>query len=395
MYVRGVLASVVVVAVGAAGCGTGRVAAAAGSSHARSAAAGAPGESRGTRPVTRASTGQAVAQVRTAPPPRLGRFVPASQRVLRVYRFNLDGGGVPEVVVVTTISQPTAHTPVFPAEDVLLLAWDTYARRWSVVYDAAKTPVHVAYQPDAFTASYQESAQRSPRPLFPPDLGVTGIRLTEIHDQRRGGADLMVSAGIVFADGIGQATAIIHYNGVTAQVAWAFLGDGGRASVIGTAPGQKVAVTSALYMALDPHCCPVRAYRFVLAPATIPAGESYRVIRDNRPWLGVFITIESPSSTNPQAVVTAVVPGSPAAGFLQAGDTLRAVAGPRMASNGLGPAVADELGTHRAGDVVGLQIQRGSALRLVTVKLGTLADPNAISAGFNIPSSGNVLGYML
>jgi len=331
--------------------------------------------------------------VRTAPAPRLGQFVPARQRVLRVYRFHLARGGVPDVAVTTT-SQPAAGTPV-PAGDLLLLAWDSHARRWSVAYDAAKTPVHVAYQPDAFTASYQASAQRSPRPLFPPEQGVTGIRLTELRNQRRGGADLMVSAGIAFADGIGQATAIIHDNGRAAQVAWAFMGDGGTASVIGKAPAQKVAVTSAYYPALDPHCCPVRSYRFVLGPATSQAGESYRVIRDNRPWLGVFITIEPPSSRNPRAVITAVVPGSPAAGILQPGDILRAVAGPPTANHGLGPAVLGELGTRRAGDVIRLQIQRGSALRLVTVKLGTLADPNATSAGFNIPSSGNVLGYML
>ncbi len=205
----------------------------------------------------------------------------------------------------------------------------------------------------------------------------------------------MVSAGIAYADGIAQATGIIHYNGLTAQVAWAFSGAGGTASVTGKAPDQEVAITSAWYTPADPHCCPARAYRFVLAPATNQTGEYYRVISDNRPWLGVFVVIQPPTSSNSQAIVTSVIPGSPAAGVLKAGDILRGVTGPPIASHGLGPAVLDELGTHRAGDVVGLQIQRGSALRFGTIKLGTLADPNAISAGFNLPSTSNVPEYML
>ena len=51
----------------------------------------------------------------------------------------------------------------------------------------------------------------------------------------------------------------------------------------------------------------------------------------------------------------------------------------------------DELGVRHAGDVVGLQIQRGGAFMVVTVKLGSLADPKAINAGFNIPSSDDML----
>jgi ABC-type lipoprotein export system ATPase subunit len=349
----------------------------------------APGGNPGAGPATHASTGRAVPQVHTAPAPHLGQFVPASQRVVRVYRFNLTGAGVP-VVAVTTTSQPTANTPI-PAQDLLLLAWDNYARRWSGVYDAAKTPVNVTYEPDAYTNSYQASAAFTPQPLFQRGLGVTGIRLTEIHDQHRGGADLMVSAGVAYADGIGQATGIIHYNGLTAQVAWAFIGDGGAATVIGKAPGQKVAVTSAWLTPADPHCCPARNYRFVVAPAISQLGESYRVISDNRPWLGVFIAVKSPLSRNPQAIVTAVVPGSPAAGVLQPGDILQTVAGPPIASHGLGPAVIDELGVRHAGNVIGLQIQRGGAFMSVTVKLGSLADPKAINAGFNIPSSEDML----
>jgi hypothetical protein len=346
----------------------------------------------GAPPAAHASTRPALAKLPTAPAPHLAAFVPASQRVLRVTRFNLTGGGAP-VVAVTTTSQPTANTPT-PAEDLLLLAWDNYARRWSVVYDAAKTPVNVTVEPDAAISSYQFSAVPSAQPLFPPKLGVTGIRLAKIYDQHHG-ADLMINAGIEYGDGLGQATEIIHYNGVTASVAWAFTGNGGTTTVTGKAPHQTVAITSAWYTPSDPHCCPSRNYRFVIAPASSQTGESYRVISDNRPWLGVFITFQSSPSGNSQAIVTSVISGSPAAGILEPGDILRAVAGPHIASHGLGPAVLDELGMHKAGNIVRLLVQRGGTLRYATVRLGTLADPRAVNAGNNLASAGNTPEYMI
>jgi S1-C subfamily serine protease len=90
-----------------------------------------------------------------------------------------------------------------------------------------------------------------------------------------------------------------------------------------------------------------------------------------------------------------VVPGSPAAGTLEPGDILRAVAGPRVAGHGLGPAVLDELASHKAGSVVRLLVQRGSTLSYVTIRLGTLADPKAVNAGNNLPISTSTPEYMI
>ena len=345
------------------------------------------------RPTAHASKQPALAKAPAAPSPRLAQFVPASQQVLRVERFNLTGRGVP-IVAVTTTSQPTADNPI-PPKDVLLLAWDNYTRRWSVIYDAAKTPVNLTSEPDAFTSSYELNYVPSPQPLFPRDMGVTAIQLTEIHDQPGSGADLMLSAGIIFGDGGGQAIAIIHYNGVTASIAWAFMGSGGREVITGTAPHQQVAITSEWYTPSDPHCCPDRPYRFVIAPATGQTGEYYQAVSDNRPWIGAYITFQTQQYGNSQAIVTHVIPGSPAAGILQAGDILHAVAGSQSAGHGLGPAVLDELGKYKAGDIVRLLVQRGGALTYVTVRLGSLARPQAVNAGNNLPVSGNTPEYMI
>jgi hypothetical protein len=154
------------------------------------------------------------------PQPRLAQFVAASQQVVHVYRYHLAPGPVPEIVVTTT-SQPTASAP-FPAQDVLLLAWDHYARRWSVVYNAATDAVTMAASPDADTYFSPEASGFPPEPLLPKGLGVQRLRVAPVFDQSHGGADLMIAADLQLASRIGLSVAIIHYHGHTATVAWAF-----------------------------------------------------------------------------------------------------------------------------------------------------------------------------
>ena len=332
----------------------------------------------------------------SAPAPDLARFVPGTQRVLRVYHFSLDSGQVPEVAVTTTTGTPRASSTYVP-EDVLLLAWDKYARRWTLAYDAARDPVNIANQPDSYTDSFEASYLPVPAALIPKGLGVAGIRLSEIRDQSHGAADLLVTASLLYADGFGQAIGIIHYDGHVARVVWAFVARGGGAAAFGPPGRQEVAVTSIWATASDPQCCPARSYRFVLAKAQEPqVGEYYRVISDDRPWLGAIVTEQPPQSGNSNAVVVSVVPGSPAAGLLRAGDILVGVSGSSARSHGLGPAIFDQLARYKPGQAARLDIYRNGRPLVVGIKLGSLADQKAMNAGVSLPApNGTVAEYML
>jgi hypothetical protein len=114
----------------------------------------------------------------SVPAPRLAAFVPASQQVLRVYPVHLDSSPIPQMVVTTT-GQPSANSPI-PAEDLLLLRWDDLARRWTLVYDAAKVPVDAAYEPDAYLSSYEDSAAPHSEPMLASHDGVSKLRVMEV-----------------------------------------------------------------------------------------------------------------------------------------------------------------------------------------------------------------------
>jgi serine/threonine protein kinase len=331
------------------------------------------------------------------PAPRLGRFVPAAQRVLRVEHFRLDPGQPALVAVTTTTGSPNA-SGTYANQNMLLLAWDHYAQRWTLVYDAAREKVNIFYDPDAPTNSYDASAITTPASLVSGGEGVSGIRLSEVRNQPHGAADLLVVANIVYGDGGGQNVGIIHYSGQVARVVWADSDDDGQAHVIGRAGHQQVAITSAWLTPADPQCCAARFYQVVVAASRQPAvGETYRVISDNRPWLGVIVKEQPQGSANSDAVVVSVVPGSPAAGILRPGDVLAGVTGSTVKSHGLGPAIFDQLAAYKPGQLVHLNIYRnGSPLQVVAVRLSTLANPKAISAGYNLVTlRGNVAEYML
>lgn len=330
------------------------------------------------------------------PAPRLAQFVPPTQRVLRIDRVHLDSGQVPETAVITTASSPSSASS-YAAEDMLLLAWDHYAHRWTLIYNAARDNVDVAYEPDAFTDSFEANYLPAPTPLIPKGLGVASIHLAEIRDQPHGAADLLVTATVLFADGFGQEIGIIHYDGNVAKVTWAFLARGGGVTVIGPQRHQQVAVTSLWTTASDPQCCPARSYRFVLARASEPqVGEYYQVIADNRPWIGAIITEQPPQSANSQAAVVSVVPGSPAAGLVRPGDILTAINGSPAPSHGLGPAIFDQLAAYQPGQTISLDILRHGHPLTVRIKLGSLADHKAVNAGTTLSSSnGNRAQYML
>src|SRR5437899_12172824 len=76
---------------------------------------------------------------REAPPPRIGDFLPASYRVTATRQVAMDPSlSVPEVVV-SAVGLPSAGG--FVPADVVILAWDATARRWTAVFDGAEAHV--------------------------------------------------------------------------------------------------------------------------------------------------------------------------------------------------------------------------------------------------------------
>jgi S1-C subfamily serine protease len=94
--------------------------------------------------------------------------------------------------------------------------------------------------------------------------------------------------------------------------------------------------------------------------------------------------------------VVSVVPGSPAAGLLRAGDILVGVSGSSARSHGLGPAIFDQLARYKPGQAARLDIYRNGRPLVVGIKLGSLADQKAMNAGVSLPApNGTVAEYML
>jgi predicted metalloprotease with PDZ domain len=158
--------------------------------------------------------------------------------------------------------------------------------------------------------------------------------------------------------------------------------------VIGPPGRQDVAVSSVWTTESDPQCCPARSYRFVVAKGTgRQGGDYYRVITDDRPWLGAIITEQPRQSPDFRAVVVSVVPGSPAAGLLRPGDVLTAINGSPALGHGLVPAIFDQLAVYKPGQTVSLDLIRQGNLITLRITFGSLADRRAVNAGANLASS--------
>ena len=309
------------------------------------------------------------------------------QRVLGVHRFRLDGGPVPEVAI--TLQSTGRSLGATPAEDLVMLAWDAQHRHWQELYDAARDGT-VPGEPDAPMLAPPPTPPTA-EPVLPHLVRLTGLTVAELRNQPGGRGDLVFWADEYVAGGEGPAIGIVRFDsaGLSAWVAWSYhLSEGGRVSVIGPPGRQELAVSGSWQTPVDPLCCPLRGYRFVLARSSHPdvEGKGYRAVSDSRPWLGAFVA-QRPARGNGAAEVTGVVPGSPAAGVLYPGDLILGAAGASQSrGNLLGPAVVDQVDIHQPGATIRLRIQRQGVPRTVTVTLGSLADPAAARAVF--PAAG-------
>jgi hypothetical protein len=276
-------------------------------------------------------------------------------------QVNLDGSATPQVEV-TAVGTPL--TTGFARSTVLLLAWDSIAQRWSAVFDAAKQ------------VSYRVTLRHDGSGPGLLDRSENGPRVTLVHDQPNRGADLVYWLNSVQGDSSVLIVGVVHYENKVANLVWSFRAaeDGGPltrtagVAITGRANQQQIMVTVPWHTQADRGRTAVRSYSFVIAPAPQNAFDSYTVVSDDRPLVGVGLTAV-PRST--QGKVAYLPAGSQAQGALQIGDLIDGIdhVSPTTHSH-LGPAVIDEVALHHPGDTIALDIERRGQRRVVAVRIG-------------------------
>ncbi len=173
---------------------------------------------------------------------------------------------------------------------------------------------------------------------------------------------------------------VIGFQNSEAALRYLWFGDGGAGfKVVGSGPRQTLAASSQFWTPVDAHCCPVREYSFVVGEN---ADDAITSLRDDRPWLGLFVKAQQESASDSPLEVLNVVDGSPAASLFQKGDVITEIVSAKVSKDQglLGSALVDQLALEKAGSSVTFRIERGGATKTVTVKLGSYVDSSAQSA---------------
>jgi hypothetical protein len=321
----------------------------------------------------------------SAPPPVLAKFVPVPDRVLSVKQMVLDPT-LPPAVVVISVAPAVANVGMnYPVDTIRVLAWDTYAKRWTVVFDSATAQFSTVFPLDAVDDLYDVTVTAPPAtstPPPPPLAQLVDAQVAQVADQPHGGVDLAFE-GVDAGTAVGaQLAGIVHFADGVATVGWAYEArDLGPFSVIGKAPNQQLAFEDAEWVTpADPECCGVRTFRFVVAKPAEPAEAAYySVVSDNRSWLGAWV-LSTYAANQVGAEVLAIAPKSPAAKTLKPGDVIESVVGTPARSGLLSRPVIDEIAAHTSGSVVTLNVDRGGKPMQVRVKLGSRDEQAAIVA---------------
>ena len=345
---------------------------------------GCGGGSSKTKPSrTTSSTSQTGSSLpASVPKPNLARIVPANYRVKEIRYARLLGQPVPEAVV--SSKGPAVGNLGFHPAELQVLSWDSIAERWNVVYDAQKDK---EYQQQFGTTVSNQYVSPTPdlpaasTPVLDPtaDGDVNQIAFVRFGSDKR--------ASLVFAttqsyggSGVPGNLVVLGFESGEASLRYLWFGDGGAGfKVVGSGANQTLAASAQFWTPVDAHCCPVRAYSFVVGE---DAEHTITSLRDDRPWLGLFVRARQEMASDSPLEVTNVVDGSPAASLIQVGDVITEIVGAKTSKDQglLGSALVDQLALEKAGSSVTLRIERGGATKTVTVELGSYVDSSAQSA---------------
>ena len=284
-----------------------------------------------------------------APAPEISAFIPSNYRVTSVMRMDLDGNGANEEAI-TAVGSPDqwGYVPT----TVVLIAWDTFAKRWTAVFDAAHQ------------ASYQASSQFSGGPGLIDSVYGTPPKVAVIHDLPGGSASLVYWVPAVAGNTTSWLIGIVNFKNQIANLVWstqqnvAHIGTYGvhprqalpAPAIIGHTPQQELLVTGPWETSDDNQSYAVRQYTYEVGPVQDgPGFYYYSAFNDTRSLVGVTVMTTYRLSG---AKVASVYPGSPAAGKLKVGDLIERVVGappPPFAKGLFGPKVIDQVAlTYRA-----------------------------------------------
>jgi hypothetical protein len=311
-----------------------------------------------------ASTASSARAGVAAPEPNLARLVPANYRVLRVLHSRLSGQSEPEVVV--TSVGPLNRYAQHPL-DLQVFSWDAIAYRWNVIFDAQKT-------------------RHDSTPLIDPKAAVLirQVAFARLYAAPR--RQLVFSVSAYGGSGVVTQVFVVDFWSADARIAyrWADPSSSVAFRVAGSETTQALTVTGPYQAVVDPLSKPVRSYQF-----TVGLKDGFlQVLRDDRPWLGLFVTgtDASPSSSlgTPRSHlrVLGIITHSPASAVFHTGDVIVGLTAPRAAQNTdlLGPALIDKIAAQHAGDRISFAIHRGDKYLRLTLRLGSLIDPSGPSA---------------
>lgn len=318
----------------------------------------------------------------SVPKPNLARIVPANYVVKKIRYATLTGQATPDAVVVST-GPATGELGFHPAE-LQVVSWDRLAKRWNVIYDGQKDKELQQQFGTIASNEYITSPPDSPAANTPildrtADGDINQIAFVRFGNGKR--VDLVFTTTQSYGgSGVPGDLVVIGFQGSEANVRYLWFGDGGAGfKVVGSGAKQALAASAQFWTPVDAHCCPIRAYSFVVGNG---GEQGITSIRDDRPWLGLFVKAQQEEVADSPLDVVGVVPGSPAASLFQKGDVITSLVGAKMSKDQglLGSALVDQLALEKAGSTVTFRIERGGATRTVTVKLGSYVDSSAQSA---------------
>jgi hypothetical protein len=280
--------------------------------------------------------------------------------VLKLLRSRLSGQKEPEVVVASVgpLNRYAQH-PV----DLQVLSWDATAYRWNIIFDAQKT-------------------RRDSAPLIDPRAAVLIRQLAFARLYPAARRQLVFSLSAYRgAHVVSEVIAVDFWNG-EARIAyhWADASSAVTFRVTDSETNQTLTLTAPYRAVVDPPSKPVRTYQF-----TVGLKDGFlHVLRDDRPWLGLFVTGTDGSSSSlgsqrSHLRVLGMITHAPASATFRTGDVIVGLTAPRTATNTnlLGPALIDKIAAQHAGDRISFAVLRGSHYRRITLRLGSLIDPSA------------------
>ena len=275
---------------------------------------------------------------------------PKGYRVQHIWRANLSGGHVPDVVV-SSVGPRVTIAGLLPArsKDLRVLTWNPRADRWTVSFDAQRV-----------VAPHTE-----PTPMLDPhaDVSLGPVRFAHILSRRR--EQLVFSAANnYFGSGIPMVLAVLDVKNGHARLAYSW---GGEILKSWHVAHGRLYARAAYWTENEPHCCALRLYRFTVAPRHGTLAET----SDDRPWLGVKFR-----AWNRPLMGIAIDRNAPARGHLRVGDVvLKVLNAPRL-PGGKQPwtMLFDRIGLFRPGQVARLLVERNGKKMSIRVKLGSEMD---------------------